>query len=134
VAAKGQSYAEKFSRWEVLVTNGKPGVADMPQMGADLTALEQMLGEVRSLESRKEDLRSQAQDLAKQIKAATQEGEKIRGRLGSTLKGRFGSESDALVKYGFKPRQLARRKKTDPSAPAPQPPGTPGAKTPGGTA
>jgi hypothetical protein len=106
----------------------------MPQMGADLTALEQMLGEVRSLESRKEDLRSQARDLARQIKVAAQDGEKIRSRLGSTLKGRFGSESDSLVKYGFKPRTLVRRKKTDPSTPPPQSPGAPGAKTPGGTA
>jgi hypothetical protein len=134
MAAKGQSYAEKFSRWEVLVTNGKPIVTDLPQMGADLTALEQMLEDVRSLESRQEDLRSQARDVTKQIKEAAQQGEKIRSRLGSTLKGKFGSDGEALVKYGFKPRQLSRRKKT----PAPETPppssGSPGAKTPSGTA
>jgi hypothetical protein len=123
VAAKGQSYAEKFSRWEVLVTNGKPDVADLPQMGADLTALEQKLGAVRSLESRQEDLRSQARDLTKQIKLAAQEGEKIRGRLGSTLKGKFGSDGEPLVKYGFKPRQAVRRKKATPAIPPPQQPG-----------
>jgi hypothetical protein len=134
MAAKGQSYAEKFSRWEVLVTNGKPSMTDMPQMTEDLTALEKMLGEVRTLESRQEDLRSQSRDLTKQIKVAAQEGEKIRSRLGSTLKGRFGSESEALVKYGFKPRQLARRKKTDPETQSPQSPGAPGAKPSGGSA
>jgi hypothetical protein len=125
MAARGQSYAEKFSRWEVLVTNGKPGVPDMPQTAADLTTLEQMLGEVRTLESRQEDLRSQARDLTKQIKLAAQEGEKVRSRLGMTLKGKLGADSEALVKYGFKPRQPARRKKTDPSTPPPTTPGTP---------
>jgi len=111
MAAKGQSYAEKFSRWEVLITNAKPGVTEMPHMTEDLTKLEQTLGEVRTLESRQEDLRSQTREIAKQIREAAKEGEKVRGRLGSSLKGKFGPENVALVKYGFKPRAVTLRKK-----------------------
>jgi hypothetical protein len=111
MAAKGQSYAEKFSRWEVLVTNGKPSTPDLPQIADDLTSLETMLGNVRSLESRQEDLRSQSRDLTKQIKVAAQAGEKVRGRLGATLKGKYGFDSEMLVKFGFKPRpQVVRRR------------------------
>lgn len=109
MAAKGQSFAEKHSRWQVLITNAKPGVSDMPYIEADVTALEQKLTDVRSLESRQEDLRSQVRDLRKQIQAATRDGERIRGRLGSIMRGKYGFESETLVKYGFKPRPLIRR-------------------------
>ena len=123
MAAKGQSYAEKFSRWQVLITNGKAEFPNTPHAGEDLTELEQKLSDVRSLESRQEDLRSQARDLGKQIRDVAREGEKIRARLGATLKGKYGFESEALVKYGFRPRpQVVRRRAKQP---AEQPPGTP---------
>jgi len=112
MAAKGQSYAEKFSRWEILITNAKPGVVEMPHIGGDLTALEQKLVEARALESRQEDLRAQARDLGKQIRVAAREGEKARARLGASLRGKYGFESDTLVKYGFKPRSTTPRRRT----------------------
>jgi hypothetical protein len=121
MAATGQSKAEKFSRWEVLVTNTKPSLPEMPHMAEDLAALELKLGEVRTLESRQEDLRSQARDLVARIRVAAQDGEKIRARLGANLRGKFGFESDVLVKYGFRPRQpIVRRRlkaKSDPTNP-----------------
>lgn len=134
MAAKGQSYAEKHSRWQVLITNAKPGVQDMPYLETDVTALEQKLGDVRALESKQEDLRSQVRDLVKQIQTATRDGEKIRNRLGATLKGKYGFQSDTLVKYGFKPRPQNIRRAV--SKPAPEPPPTPGpveSKPSGGT-
>jgi regulator of replication initiation timing len=133
MAAKGQSYAEKHSRWQVLITNSKPGVTDMPYIETDVTALEQKLGDVRALESKQEDLRSQVRDLVKQVQTATREGEKIRNRLGATLKGKYGFQSDALVKYGFKPRpQNIRRGANKPTPETPAMQGQPGSKPEGG--
>ncbi|MFL6236153.1 MAG: hypothetical protein ACJ76N_23680 [Thermoanaerobaculia bacterium] len=133
MAAKGQSYAEKHSRWQVLITNAKPGVPDMPYIETDVTALEQKLGDVRALESKQEDLRSQVRDLVKQVQTATREGEKIRNRLGATLKGKYGFQSDTLVKYGFKPRpQNIRRGANKPTPEPPTVQGQPGSKPEGG--
>lgn len=117
MAAKGQSYADKSNRWEVLVTNAKPEVGSMPHIAEDLTALEGRLDEVRTLGSRQDDLRSQARELGSRIREALKEGEKIRGRLGANLRGKFGFESEALVKYGFKPRPnvIRRRAKAKPA-------------------
>jgi Tfp pilus assembly protein FimV len=121
MAAKGQSYAEKFSRWEVLITNAKPALPEMAHLGDDVVALEQKLAEVRNLESRQEDLRSQARAMRQQIATVSREGEKIRGRLGASLKGKYGFGSEALVKYGFRPRpQIVRKKKPAPEASAKQ--------------
>jgi outer membrane murein-binding lipoprotein Lpp len=133
MVAKGQSYAEKHSRWQVLITNAKPNVPDMPYIDSDVTALSQKLDDVRALESKQEDLRSQVRDLVKQIQTATRDGEKIRSRLGATLKGKYGFQSDALVKYGFKPRPQSIRRTASKPTPEPPPAGQPETKPPGTT-
>jgi hypothetical protein len=131
MAAKGQSYAEKLSRWEVLITNAKPALPDMPHLTDDVTALDQKLGQVRTLQSQLEDLRSQARTIRQAIQVAARDGEKVRTRVGASLKGKYGFENEALVKYGFKPRpQLVRRRK--PTEEQPPPSGQPETKPPGG--
>ena len=82
MAAKGQSYAERSSRWEVLVVNARPEVAEMPHIEEDLTALEEKVQEVRTLGSRQDDLRAQSRELTVQIQGVLREGEKIRGASG----------------------------------------------------
>ena len=109
MAARGQSLAEKFSRWEVLITNTKPGVTEMPHMGGDLAELEQLLGQVRALESQQEDLRSQARAITARIRELARTGEKVRARMRANLNGKYGFTSETLVKYGFRPRPINRR-------------------------
>ncbi len=109
MTAKGHSNADKLSRWEVLITNTKPALPDMPHLTEDITVLEQKLAEIRSLQSRQEDLRSQARAMRQQIQTASREGEKVRTRVGASLKGKYGFENETLVKYGFKPRAQNRR-------------------------
>jgi hypothetical protein len=110
MAAKGQSNAEKFSRWDVLITNGRASLAEMPHLTEDLTQMEGKLLEVRTLESRQEDLRSQAQEINVKIRELAREGEKIRSRIGANLRGKFGFTSEALVRFGFKPLRVVRRR------------------------
>jgi hypothetical protein len=125
MAAKGQSNAERFSRWEVMVTNAKPSLEEMPHIGEDVRSLESKLAEVRTLESRQEDLRSQAREITARIRAVARDGEKVRTRLGASLKGKFGFDSETLLKYGFRPRPpVVRRRAKDPKdakAAEPQP-------------
>ena len=130
MAAKGHSSAEKLSRWEVLITNAKPALPDMPQLTEDLTALEQKLAEVRTLQSRQEDLRSQARAMRQQIATVSKDGERARSRLGASLKGKYGFENEALVKYGFKPRPqtLRRRGASKPKPETPAVPSQPASK------
>ena len=132
MAVRGQSSADRTTRWDVLVTNLKPGLQEMPHVTDDLKALEVLLPQARALETQQEDLRSQARAANDQLKKMLREGDKIRARLGSTLKGKFGFTDAALGKYGFKPIATARKRKssTPPAAtgnggkPAPAPQGT----------
>jgi hypothetical protein len=121
MAATGQSKAEKLSRWELLLTNKQPEEGEPLHVTADLTDLAEKLREVRTLESRQDDLRSQARELVTRIRALTREGEKVRGRLGANLRSKYGFESEALMKYGFKPRPLVVRRRTREKLPAAAP-------------
>jgi len=115
MAAKGQSYAEKLSRWDLLVTNAKLESVQVPHLADDLAALENLLTQARGIQNRQEDLRSQAQSLNADLRKLAVEGEKLRGRLGASMQGKFGFTSETLVKFGFKPRRPPRRRKTDPA-------------------
>jgi hypothetical protein len=110
MAAKGHSYAEKFSRWELLATNAKAeSVQEMPHIATDLASLEGLLTQARQVESQQEDLRSQARELNARLRDITRDGEILRRRLGANLNGKFGFTSETLVRYGFKPRKVSRR-------------------------
>lgn len=110
MAAKGHSYAEKFSRWGVAVTNVKENLDEMPHVAPDLAEMERLLTEARSLESRLEDLRGQGRVLSAQLREVVKTGEKLRSRLGANLQAKFGFTSESLVKFGFRPRRINRRR------------------------
>jgi len=114
MAIKGNSAGQRTGRWEVLLTNLKPGLSDMPHLADDLKALEALLPQARALQTQREDLRSQASALSKQTLEILKEGDKIRARMGSTLKGKFGFTDANLGKYGFKPTFRRRKSRTEP--------------------
>jgi hypothetical protein len=127
---KGNSSSERTTRWDVLLTNVKSSLPDMPHIADDFKALETLLLQARALETQREDLRSQASVASGELVKALSEGDKIRARMGSTLKGKFGFTDATLRKYGFKPVAI-RRRKSSPPPPAAGDQGTPVAPPPG---
>ena len=126
MAARGMSYAEKFSRWDLLVTNAKLDTEQLPHLADDLASLETLLTQARTIESRQEDLRSQARGMNADLRKIAQDGEKLRSRLGASMQGKFGFASETLVKFGFKPRRTPRRaRSTEPTTGAKAKAGTP---------
>jgi hypothetical protein len=80
MAAKGFALSDKANRWDILITNGKEHVPEVPHIGEDLNLLELKSAEARVLISRGDDLRAQAQENTKKLREVVQEGEKIRAR------------------------------------------------------
>jgi hypothetical protein len=114
MAVRGNSSADRTTRWDVLVTNLKPELPAMPHVTDDLKTLEELLPRARALETYQEDLRSQARIASGQLKEILRDGDKVRTRLGSTLKGKFGFTDQTLSKYGFKPLPVRKRKSGTP--------------------
>ena len=123
MAAKGQSFAEKVSRWGLAVATLKEHLVDMPHIAEDLAAMEKFLTDARALEVRQEDLRGQAREINAELRRITREGEKVRTRLRLHLQAKFGATNEAVVKFGFRPARVPRRRPVivveEPGAPPP---------------
>src|ERR1700743_590153 len=98
---RGNSAAARTTRWDVMVTNLKPSIRDMPRIADELA---EMTPQARARASHRADLRSQSNKTTADLKEVLTEGDKLQARLGATLKGKFGFTDATLVKYGIRPR------------------------------
>ena len=94
---KAQTFAKKITEWELLNANIKPHLQDMPYLQEIVTALEALIAEAKGLDSQQEVARGQLQDLTHKRQEAEKQGETLRRRAASHLKGSFGFTSDDLV-------------------------------------
>ena len=101
MAIKGHSSGQRTGRWEVLLTNLRPSLPDMPHLQDDFKALDALLPQARTLQTQREDLRSQASALAQSHEKVLKEGDQIRARMASALKAKFGFTDATLGKYGI---------------------------------
>jgi len=60
MAAKGQSSAEKFSRWGITASNLREHLEEMPHVAADLAEMDRLIAEARALESQQEAIRGES--------------------------------------------------------------------------
>jgi len=120
---KAQTFAKKITEWELLNSNIKPHLQEMPYLQEIVTALDALIAEAKGLDSEQEAARGQMQDVVHRRQAVEKQGEALRRRAASHLRGTFGFTSDELVRFGVRPR------KTGPRGPRKaQPPGAPPAK------
>ena len=106
---KAQTFAKKITEWELLNANIKPHLQEMPFLQEIVTELEGLIAEAKGLDSQQEVARGQLQDLTHKRQETEKQGETLRRRAASHLKGSFGFTSDDLVKFGVRPRKTGPR-------------------------
>ncbi len=111
MAASGNSNAARVARWDTLVNNLEPAVAEIPHLASTLAELKTVLIEARDLTYKQDDLRAAAQNNNVELSNLVKRGDKIRGRLGAGLQFNYGFTSEMLLKFGFRPRRPPVRKK-----------------------
>ncbi len=125
---KAQAFAKKITEWELLNTNIKPHLPDMPYLQDIVTALDALIVEAKGLDSQQEMARGQLQDLTHKRQEAEKQGETLRRRAASHLKGSFGFTSDELVRFGLRPRKTGPRGPRQPKQPPVETPVSPASK------
>ena len=117
---KVQQFANRITNWEMFIVNLRPFLPEMPFLQAILTEMETVLTEARGLDSEQEIARGRLQEIVHQRQELEKRGEALRSRAASHLKGTFGFTSDALVKFGVRPRKTGPRgpRKAKPAATA----------------
>lgn len=118
VAAKGFALSDRVSRWDLLLTNLKGHLDEFPHLAEDIAALEGFYNDARAGLSRGDDLRSQWRENTSAVQAIVTQGDRVRSRMGATLQGKYGFTSEKLIKFGFNPRPVNRRRRTTAKAPA----------------
>ncbi|HXO20001.1 MAG TPA: hypothetical protein VOA87_08770 [Thermoanaerobaculia bacterium] len=105
------SFKEKLADLAVLNANLIPHLPDLPQVAADQTALAALLAEAKTLQEQQEIQKGLLRETNQRRTEIDQSGRDLRNRIGATLKGSFGLESEKLLQFGIKPRARVVRVK-----------------------
>jgi hypothetical protein len=122
MADNRKSYAERVARWESILNNAALIEADLPHLAPDLRALAEAAAEAKKLYRDKMRALARSAELTKKLREQLRAGDRLRSRLGASLRGRYGFDSQALKRWGFKPRSGKNRPSPSPGPqPAPAP-------------
>ena len=102
---------EKIARWEILQTNAKPQLGDMPHLATDLTRLEQLITGVKELEARGRQHKATFLETTRTKRDLSQEGDQVYQRLNLALRGQLGPKNEKLHEFGLTPQRARLRRK-----------------------
>ena len=100
---------KRTSRWEVMSSNVKPYLVQMPFLREITGELDAVIAEMEALSSEQETARGRLQDVVQRRQIAERKGDSLRARMASTLQGVFGYTSEELLTFGVKPRKSGPR-------------------------
>ena len=118
---KAIQYARRSNRWELLSTNLKPHLAEMPFLQELITSLDALAAQANALDKVQEVARSAFQDAIHRRQELEKQGELLRRRAESHIRGSLGFTSDDLVKFGIQPRKTGSRGPRKPPVETPPP-------------
>ena len=106
---KAVVFAKRTNKWELISANLKPHLAEMPYLQDIVTSLDGLITEGKALDLAQEVARGQLQGAVHKRQELEKQGESLRRRAESHLRGNFGFTSDDLVKFGIRPRKSGPR-------------------------
>jgi hypothetical protein len=100
--------AESLSDWEGLLTSASAVPLDDALLGEQLEELRTLLEQAKELRARRMQLEGERRAAARALEEITGQAKTIASRIRSKLKGVYGPNSSQLIRFGIKPRPLAR--------------------------
>ena len=108
-----KSLADRELRWSKVYQQDQDLVAEMPELCGSLDELRATAQEVTELTAQQRYHMAQAQVLTARIQALAKRADNLRGRVGASLRGKYGFDSPELIRYGFKPRKQVKQDQAD---------------------
>ncbi|MFL5391930.1 MAG: hypothetical protein ACJ79G_03750 [Myxococcales bacterium] len=105
----GRSLPEKRGRWRLLLGAAWDDLPKAPHLEEDLRELERISKDVEGLALEKLRLMAESQTVTAKIRTLSRQGDRLRGRIGASLKGYYGFDAERLIAFGFKPRRSKER-------------------------
>ena len=108
---KANVFARRMNKWELVSTNVKPHLEEMPFLQPMVSELDGLIEEGKALDTTQEQARQTLSDATHRRQDLERRGELLRNRINAHLKGRFGVSSDQLIQFGIAPRPKTLRRK-----------------------
>lgn len=104
-----RSLVARMRRWRLLAGNAEALLAEVPHIGKEVEDLKDLAEQLTALQAEQVHFRGKVREVTARIRRLAARGDRIRGRVGATLRGRYGFDSAVLIQAGFKPRQSKAR-------------------------
>lgn len=105
MATPSRSLASKDRRWRLLLENSTSIAEDLPHLREDLAELKQVTEGIAALQAEQAMYLAKAREVTARLRAQARRADRIRGRLGASVRGKYGFDSPVLIQLGFKPRR-----------------------------
>jgi hypothetical protein len=105
MASNDRSLSGRITRWRVLFQNTQEILPEVPHLEGDLLELRGITDEVSALRAERLTQEMKLREVTLKIRKLSKKADSIRGRIGASLKGKFGFDSVMLIQFGFTPRQ-----------------------------
>ena len=113
---------ELIAAMDVLSTNLKARLPEIPLLEPLQTDLEAWLAETRGLENQQEIYTARLRETNEKRRRAEARGVELRSQADAALRGQFGTKNKVLHEFGLRPRGVRRTtKKPETAAPTPTP-------------
>lgn len=96
--------------WAKLILSGRKRVAETPEIGPLLDALEQCLARANALDAERLRLQAEQQRITRELRETRAEGDELMVRIRSTLKGILGRQSPSLYEFDMRPHPRRYRR------------------------
>jgi hypothetical protein len=108
-----KSLGDRELRWSQVYQQDQDLAAEMPELRGSLDELRATAQEVTELAAQQRYHAAQAQVLTARVRALAKRADTLRGRVGASLRGKYGFDSTELIRYGFKPRKQVKQGPAD---------------------
>ncbi|MFY9825042.1 MAG: hypothetical protein WAM82_26930 [Thermoanaerobaculia bacterium] len=104
-SSQKRSLPERRRRWDLVISNRKQLLEILPNLDGDLSELESVHKEIAGLVTKQAYYTAKAREVTTKIRTLSRKADRLRGRVGASLRGKHGFDASELIAYGFNPRR-----------------------------
>lgn len=104
-SSQSRALAQRRHRWSQIILSRRTIAEKLPHLEGDLDELESINKEIGDLSGKQLYYIGKVRETTGQLQTLSKKGDRLRGRIGASLRGKHGYDSTELIQYGFTPRR-----------------------------
>ena len=104
-SSQSRALAQRRHRWNQIILSRRTIAEKLPHLEEDLNDLDSVHKEIGDLSAKQLYYIGKVRETTGQLQTLSKKGDRLRGRIGASLRGKHGYDSTELIQYGFTPRR-----------------------------